>query len=201
MNKKTLTKTIIVVCTLLFCAALLVVYFTTVAPPKKAGSKTVSLTISYSDAKFDYNELVTEKETVFELLKEYDEKLSLGLSYDDTAYGALIKSLKGTENDAVAGFYYRFLINGQVSQFGASSAAIKDGDAILFEYGYTTYDPKDWSFVSFELKPSSADSPKKSESLIYRSAEQTAVAVVMAIIAAASIAAVVVFSIKNAKKA
>lgn len=197
MDKTLRNKIIIIAAALLFCGALLAVYFTVVVPPKSAGEKTLALEIVYSDKEYTYENIVTKSETVFELLKEFDKELSLGLDSEESAYGAFVKGLKGTAQDEAKGFYYRFLISGTPSQVGASAAAIKDGDTVRFEYGYTTYG-EDWSFVSFDLKPS-ADGSAQGVSGVYRSPAQIAVIIVSAVIAAAAVAVTAFTLVKDRK--
>ena len=126
-------KIVVVISTLLFCAAMLAIYFLAIVPPKSIGKKYLTLTIKYSDAEYVYEGLVTETETVFDFVKEYDEKLKLGLEYENSAFGAYVTGFKDTLQNTEKGYYYTFKINDVSAEVGVSAAPIADGDNIVFE--------------------------------------------------------------------
>lgn len=188
MNRELVKKIAVAVGTLIFCGALLIMYFLAIVPSKSPGKKNVTIEIAYSDKEFAYSNIITEKETVFELLDEWNEELSLGMKYSDGGFGPFIEELKGTRQNEAEGFYYRFKIGGETSNVGVSAAAIKDGDVVRFEYGYTTYG-ENYAFLRFDLKPSDAGAPAGT-TRTYRSSGQIAIIVVCTVVAALGIGVV-----------
>ena len=138
MEKSKRNTLITVIASLMLVAVLFVVYGL-ILPKTDKGEKNVTLEINYADASYSY-EVTTNGEHVYDLLNEYDETLELSLVAPESAYGRFIESIKNTPQDVVNGYYYVFKINGEYSNFGISTQAIKDGDTITFEYGTQNYD-------------------------------------------------------------
>lgn len=200
MKTETKKKIVIIGGTLLFCAAMMVLYFFGVVPKKVEGEKTVTVELSYKNATYTYSQLVTESQTVHDVLVEYNERFELGYEYSQSEYGAFVTSFKNTANDDANGYYYMFKINGVYSNFGVSSAAIKDGDTIVFEYGVAAYD-ESWNTTGVELQnTASADG---SENLSFNrplSGSQIAVIVCCSITAAALLGIVLTVILRKSKQ-
>ena len=186
-------KIVVVISTLLFCAAMLAIYFLAIVPPKSIGKKYLTLTIKYSDAEYVYEGLVSETETVFDFVKEYDEKLKLGLEYENSAFGAYVTGFKDTLQNTEKGYYYTFKINDVSAEVGVSAAPIADGDNIVFEYGHATYG-EDFTMLSYELAPCGT---QKSSSVNYKTPAQIAVIAVGSAVAALSLGVAIYFLVKG----
>ena len=125
------------------------VYFIGVMPKPVSGEKDLSLKIVYADNSYEYS-LSTDKETVLEVLQEYNEIYDLELITQDSEWGAFIVSLKGVQQDDVNGYYYTYTLNGEYAD-GISIQTINDGDVLEFKYLYTEYD-ENWNVLSQTLK-------------------------------------------------
>lgn len=151
MKSETKKKIVIITCTLLYCAAMLIMYFLAIVPKKQPGEKTVGLELDYKNQTYIYNDIVTQSETLFELLQEFNDEFDLKFGYEDSGFGPFVTSFKDTAQDTEKGFYYMFKVNGVYSNFGISTTAIKDGDKIVFEYGIANYD-ENWATQSVTLQ-------------------------------------------------
>lgn len=197
MKSTTLKKIVVIAGALLICGAMLAAYFLAVVPPKHKGVKTVTLQILYSDKTFVYERLETEKETVCQLMEEYDEKYSLGFRYETSVYGAFVTEIKGTENDAENGCYYMFKVNGVYSNFACDQTPISDGDVVIFEYGVSSYDPETFVTTGVALAPS--DSSENGKKATYGSGKRIAVIVVCSVIVAAAAGGILFVLLKKDK--
>ena len=148
---------IIVPVIFLAAAAIMLIAYGLSLPKTDNGEKTLTLEIKYADKSFVYEELTTDKGTVLELLREYDDLLELGLITESSAFGEYITSLKGTAENDGEGYYYTYKLDGQYALLGVSEQSLtkEDGSAysvITFEYGAQNYDDS-WNITSTALAP------------------------------------------------
>lgn len=148
---------IIVPVIFLAAAAVMLIAYGLSLPKTDNGEKTLTLEIKYADKSFVYEELTTDKGTVLELLREYDDLLELGLITESSAFGEYITSLKGTAENDGEGYYYTYKLDGQYALLGVSEQSLtkEDGSAysvITFEYGAQNYDDS-WNITSTALAP------------------------------------------------
>ena len=88
------TKLLLLLSSILVAVIMALVYFIGVMPKPVSGEKDLSLKIVYADNSYEYS-LSTDKETVLEVLQEYNEIYDLELITQDSEWGAFIVSLKG----------------------------------------------------------------------------------------------------------
>lgn len=138
----------LLIASIVVAVVMALVYFLAVMPKPIQGEKTVTLKINYAENSYEYS-LSSDKETVLELLKEYDEIYNFGLITQDSQYGEFITSMKGVSQDEEKGYYYSYTLNGGYA-LGVSTQTIKDGDVLEFRYSYTEYD-SDWNVVGETL--------------------------------------------------
>ncbi|MBE5743716.1 MAG: DUF4430 domain-containing protein [Clostridiales bacterium] len=143
------TKLLLLIASIIVAIAMALIYVFAVMPKGVEGEKNITLKINYAENQYAYN-LTTDKETVFEVLTEYNEIYDLKLVTDDTGYGAFITSMKGVSQDVEKGYYYSYTLNGAYAPNGISTQTIKDGDVLEFRYSYTEYD-ENWNIVSDTL--------------------------------------------------
>jgi hypothetical protein len=156
MNRNRIMSIIVPVIFLAAAAIMLIAYGLSL-PKTDNGEKTLTLEIKYADKSFVYEELTTDKGTVLELLREYDDLLELGLITESSAFGEYITSLKGTAENDGEGYYYTYKLDGQYALLGVSEQSLtkEDGSAysvITFEYGAQNYDDS-WNITSTALAP------------------------------------------------
>lgn len=156
MNRNRIMSIIVPVIFLAAAAVMLIAYGLSL-PKTDNGEKTLTLEIKYADKSFVYEELTTDKGTVLELLREYDDLLELGLITESSAFGEYITSLKGTAENDGEGYYYTYKLDGQYALLGVSEQSLtkEDGSAysvITFEYGAQNYDDS-WNITSTALAP------------------------------------------------
>ncbi len=142
------TKLLLLIASIVVAIAMALIYVFAVMPKGVEGQKNITLKINYAENQYVYN-LTTDKETVFEVLTEYNEIYDLKLVTDDTGYGAFITSMKGVSQDVEKGYYYSYALNGGYA-LGISSQTISDGDEIEFRYSYIEYD-ENWNVISDTL--------------------------------------------------
>ncbi len=138
----------LLVATIVVAIAMTLVYVFAFMPKGVKGEKSVTLKIEYAENSYEYS-LSTDKETVLELLKEYDDIYDLELVTEDGEYGAFITSMKGVEQNKEKAYYYSYTLNDGYAS-GISTQTINDGDVLVFKYSYTQYD-KDWNIISDTL--------------------------------------------------
>jgi len=97
------------------------------------------LIIDTGKKKYDFQGQATEGINAFEMLKEESQKENFSLSYQDSSMGAFIESIDGVKNDSQTSHYWMFYVNGKLSDVGASSYEVKDGDAIKWNYEYVSW--------------------------------------------------------------
>ncbi len=156
MNRNRIMSIIVPVIFLAAAAIMLIAYGLSL-PKTDNGEKTLTLEIKYADKSFVYEELTTDKGTVLELLREYDDLLELRLITESSAFGEYITSLKGTAENDGEGYYYTYKLDGQYALLGVSEQSLtkEDGSAysvITFEYGAQNYDDS-WNITSTALAP------------------------------------------------
>ena len=142
------TKLLLLIGSIAVALVMVLVYVFAVMPKPVEGAKTVTLKIKYAENDYEY-ELSTDKLTVLEVLKEYDDIYDLQLVTENGVYGEFITSLKGVSQDEDNGYYYTYSLNGGYAE-GISVQTIKDGDVLEFKYTHTVYD-SDWNVVSDTL--------------------------------------------------
>ena len=142
------TKLLLLLGSIVIAVIMSLVYVLGVMPKPVQGEKDVTLKIVYADNSYEYS-LSTDKETVLEVLKEYDDIYDLQLVTENGVYGEFITSLKGVSQDEDNGYYYTYSLNGGYAE-GISVQTIKDGDVLEFKYTHTVYD-SDWNVVSDTL--------------------------------------------------
>ena len=143
------TKLLLLLGSIVIAVIMSLVYVLGVMPKPVQGEKDVTLKIVYADNSYEYS-LSTDKETVLEVLKEYNDIYDLKLVTKDSPYGEFITSLKGVMQDETNGYYYTYTLNGDYA-LGVSTQTIKDGDEIEFRYLFTEYD-ENWNIVGETLK-------------------------------------------------
>lgn len=131
-RKQKIQFIVIIAVTLAIIAAMIIVYYTVIVPKSHEGEKTVSLSIVYADNAYNYDNVVTKTNTVYELLVELNEAENLQLDVVDSSYGKYLQGLKGSSERPTDSVYYVFLINGEFAQFGIDAQTIADGDSIEF---------------------------------------------------------------------
>lgn len=142
------TKLLLLIASIVVAIAMALIYVFAVMPKGVEGQKNITLKINYAENQYVYN-LTTDKETVFEVLTEYNEIYDLKLVTEDTGYGAFITSMKGVSQDVEKGYYYSYALNGGYA-LGISTQTISDGDEIEFRYSYIEYD-ENWNVISDTL--------------------------------------------------
>lgn len=142
------TKLLLLIVSIVVAIAMALIYVFAVMPKGVEGQKNITLKINYAENQYVYN-LTTDKETVFEVLTEYNEIYDLKLVTEDTGYGAFITSMKGVSQDVEKGYYYSYALNGGYA-LGISTQTISDGDEIEFRYSYIEYD-ENWNVISDTL--------------------------------------------------
>lgn len=142
------TKLLLLIASIIVAITMALIYVFAVMPKGVEGEKNITLKINYAENQYAYN-LTTDKETVLDVLQEYNDVYDLKLVTEDSEYGAFIVSLKGVEQDTEKGYYYSYTLNGGYA-LGISTQTIKDGDVLEFRYSYTEYD-ENWNIVSDTL--------------------------------------------------
>lgn len=159
MKKQTLTKLTAAAAALLLLIAAVVVYNQFVRPKTQKGEKLVDVKIIFSDAEFDYK-IITETETVFELLKELNAEYDIGLITSNGEYGLSLDSLHGKKIEMANYIYFAFYINGEYSEYGISEAPVKNDDLIEFRYV-----KGEWNSADSTMTETLLSSQLKSESV------------------------------------
>lgn len=157
-------KIIVCAAAVVLAAVMLLVYFLAVAPKNvhndygSGAQKSVTLEIIYLNREYKYDGLdATGLNTVFDLLKKYDEQLELGLKFTESelfgSFNAYITSLKNTPEDIQKGYYYTYTINDNWAD-AVSAQPIADGDKITFKYLSEVWEEVDgeWVCTASELK-------------------------------------------------
>jgi hypothetical protein len=142
-------KFIFLVATVVLSAVIIAVYFFLIAPKNVGGDKEITLEINYLENSYAYT-ITTDKETVLEMLIEYNDVYDLQLQTQGGAYGEFITSLKGVSQDEKNGYYYVYTLNHGYAS-GISTQTIKDGDVIIFDYCHQVYD-ENFNLISSSLK-------------------------------------------------
>lgn len=183
------TKLLLLLGSILVAVIMSLVYLLGVMPKPVQGEKDITLEIVYADNSYKYS-LSTDKETVLEVLQEYNDIYDLQLITQDGDFGEFIISLKGVEQDEVNGYYYTYTLNDGYAN-GISMQTVKDGDVITFKYLYTEYD-ENWNVVSETLKGKGATASYVKTAIILFS--------IAGVVLVAGVAYFVVSKIKENKK-
>ena len=197
MNHELLKKIIVAAGTLLFCGSLLLMYFLAIVPHDETGKIKLSLEIAYRDKAFVYENIVTEKDSVLDMLEEYNEELSLLFVRDDGSENVRIGELKGTPVNAADGCVYALGINGERKNGAIDTVKVTDGDVIRIEYGSFVY-KENGEILRFDLRES-AQGSTDGERLFLRSTSQIVIIVVCTIAAALSLV-LVLFGVLKKKR-
>lgn len=142
------TKLLLLIASVLVAVTMSLIYVFAVKPKPIEGEKQITLKIFYADNSYEYS-LSTDKETVLEVLKEYNDIYDFMLVTEIGPYGEFITSLKGVGQDESKGYYYSYTLNGGYAN-GISIQTIQDGDVLEFKYSFTEYD-SDWNVISDTL--------------------------------------------------
>lgn len=133
MNKKILPYILAGIAVCLVAGGMLLGYYLSIPRPKP-GEKTVKIEIIYADRRFDYDNLFTDKGTLYELLMQFDEKYDLRPVVEGTGDFAYLTSLKGCSQNFLSGCYYMFYVNGVEGPEGINTTIIEDGAVYTFKY-------------------------------------------------------------------
>ena len=104
---------------------------------KKANESTSAVTIklNYGEKTEEYKlENVSEKTTVFDVLKKVSEKSNIELNYNNNySFGVFIESIGGIKNGD-GGKYWQYYINGVLGDAAADKKVLKEGDSVEWRF-------------------------------------------------------------------
>lgn len=105
-----------------------------IEPTKEVRTLTVDLKIDYGEnAIEDFDKIdIEETLTALDALQKIANENNFDLVTEETSFGKFIKRIGIIEGDAE--HFWAFLINNEMSNIGADSYTVKDGDQIEFKY-------------------------------------------------------------------
>ena len=98
--------------------------------------QTVGLVIKYLGKTLEYDVAVTGETTVEQVLNEVVQQRGLLLETKDFggSMGIFVKAINGVANDSGSNMYWQLYVNGELSPVGASTARVRPGDTVTWQY-------------------------------------------------------------------